>query len=134
MVTAEDLHAYVNHLCREEEYEPDEGVWTFRSGGSCCRCVDAALKVVEKFGGQVVGYNRSQNPLALIGINLCEGHDFAIVAERFIIDYWAFRVARIIDRPVLDITQPSDARLVRDLYGEMNRWEQIIGEPKTSGI
>lgn len=130
MVTAEHLHEYVNQLCREEEYEPDEGVWTFRSGGSCCRCVDAAVKVIEKFGGRVVGYNCSQNPSAQIGKNLCEGHDFAIVEERFIVDYWAFQVARIIEHPVLDITQPSDGQLARQLYGDKNTWEEVIGERK----
>lgn len=130
MVTAEQLNDFVKQLCQEEKYEPDEGVWIFDSGGFCCRCVDAAIKVIQKFGGRVVGYNCSQNPSALIGKKLCEGHDFAVVAERFIVDYWAFQVARVIERPVLDITQPKDYQLVRQLYGDENKWEQVAYERK----
>jgi hypothetical protein len=128
MATADDLYEYINQLCREEEYEPEEGVWMFRSGGSCCRCVDSAVKVVEKFRGRVVGYKCSRNPSSLIGLNICEGHDFAIVEERFIVDYWAFRIACVIDRPVLDLTTRQDCQIARQIYGDNNTWEEVTSE------
>jgi hypothetical protein len=126
MVTAKKLHEYVNQLCREEVYDPEEGVWSFRSGGSCCRCADSAIKVIERYGGRIIGFNCSQNPSARIGKSLCEGHDFAYVAERFIVDYWAFQVARVINRPVLDMRQTKNRKVARQIYGDKKTWEDVI--------
>jgi hypothetical protein len=130
MSKAEDLQEYIKQLCREEKYEPKEGVWNFRSGGCCCCSVDAAVKVVKKFGGRVMGYYCSRNPSALIGLNICGGHDFAIVADRFIVDYWAFRIVRVLERPVLDLTKWLDYEIAQQMYGDTKTWEEVLTEPK----
>lgn len=129
-MTATQLQDFIAKLCNEEEYEPIEGRWTFKSGGDCGRCTDAAMKVALAFSGRVVGYKLSRNPSARIGYECCEGHDFAIVANRFVVDYWAFRVARLISTPVFDMSNPSDRELVRSLYGSEQIWEDV---PVVSG-
>jgi hypothetical protein len=122
-VTAKLIDEFIANLCNEEDYDPVEGRWTFKSGGDCGRCTDSAIKVASAFGGRVVGYKSSANPSAQIGCERCEGHDFAIVAERFIVDYWAFRVARLIPMPVMDRKNPSERELVRSFYGNEQTWE-----------
>jgi hypothetical protein len=124
-VTADQLRDFVAKLCDEEEYEPVEGRWMFKSGGDCGRCTDAAMKVALAFGGRVVGYESSDNPSARIGFTCCEGHDFAIVANRFVVDYWAFRVARMVNTPVFDLRKHGDHELVRLLYGHEQSWKNV---------
>jgi hypothetical protein len=126
MVTEAQLRRFVEKLCQEELYDPDEGYWCFESGGSCCVCTDAAVKIVEAFGGRVVGYYSSENPSAFIGGELCEGQDFAIIADWFVVDYWSFRVKQIIKRPIFDLRLAQDRREVRRLYGDPNRWEEVL--------
>jgi hypothetical protein len=124
-VTAPLLREFVNKLFDEEEYEPLEGRWIFRSGGSCGTCIDGALKVAEAFAGRVVGYYSNENPTALVGVGCCEGHDFALIDERFIVDYWAFRVAKVIDRAVFDLHDSEQLDLAKSYYGKKQLWEDI---------
>jgi hypothetical protein len=128
MITLAELQGFILSLCAEEEYEPNEGVWTFRSGGSCSRCTDSALKVVTAFGGRMVGYYASDNPTAAIGEPDCEGHDFAIVANRFLVDYWAYRIAGIADRPVFDMSDSDEYARVQMLYGNREAWSEILAK------
>jgi hypothetical protein len=125
MATAKELHEFFDRLCEEAEYEPREGRWMFRSGGSCCRCTDAAMKVAEAFGGRVVGYYAKNNPAAAIGREVCEGHDFAIVADRFIVDIWAFQVLHFTSQPVFDLEDADERELVRHLYGDAQKWDDV---------
>ena len=125
MVTAALLREFVNKLCAEEEYEPVEGRWIFRSGGSCGTCVDGALKVVKVFGGRVVGYYSKDNASAFVGRACCEGHDFALIEERFIVDYWAYRVAKVIDRPVFDLLEGEELDLARFYFGNKELWQDL---------
>ena len=125
MVTHAELRGFILTLCAEEEYDPNEGVWTFRSGGSCSRCTDSALKVVREFGGRIVGYYASDNPTAAIGEPHCEGHDFAIVANRFLVDYWAYRIAGIAERPVFDMSDSDECARMKVLYGSRKAWAEV---------
>jgi len=125
MTTAERLRAFVKLLVSEERYQDDEGCWSFRSGGSCGVCTDSAIKIVRHFGGKVVGYNCSSNPRAAIGKQFCEGHDFAVIDERFLVDYWALRVISLITDPVFDLARDRDRREASRLYGNPNTWEQV---------
>lgn len=126
MITKTQLSNFVKDLCEEERYDPDECYWYFESGGSCCICTDAATKIVQAFGGRVVGYCASKNTSAFIGVEFCEGHDFAIIGSRFVVDYWSFRVKQIITRPIFDLKSPGDCFAVRRLYGDPNTWEEIL--------
>ena len=120
--TRATLLAFIRRLCDEEEYEPVEGRWTFRSGGSSGICTEGAKKVAIEFGGQVVGYHTADNPSAVVP-KYVDGHDFALIAERFVVDYWASHVADEIDRPVFDLDDPDEAKLVRRYYGSQSAWQ-----------
>jgi len=125
MTTAGQLQRFVATLRAEERYDSDEGRWTFQSGGTCCCCTDAAVKVAKAFGGRVVGYAASKNRSALVGAAHCGGHDFALVENRFIVDYWAFRAARLIAKPVLDLNRQEDRELSGLYYGNAESWEDV---------
>jgi hypothetical protein len=125
MTTVGQLQRFVAALRAEEQYDSDEGHWTFQSGGSCCCCTDAATKVAKVFGGRVVGYSAANNRSALVGTAHCGGHDFALVEDRFIVDYWAFRVAGLIPKPVLDLNRREDRELSRRHYGDPDSWEDV---------
>ena len=56
----------------------------------------------------------------------CDGHDFAIVAERFVVDYWAFRIARLTGTPVFDMNNADELQVVRHLYGNEQTWEDAL--------
>lgn len=125
MTSVRQLQSFVDALRADEQYDSDVGHWTFRSGGSCCCCTDAAAKVAKAFGGRVVGYLAARNRSARIGAAHCEGHDFALVENRFIVDYWAFHVARLTTKPVLDLNSREDQALARCLYGDADSWEDV---------
>lgn len=70
-----------------------------------------------------MGYCSKANPSAAIGHELCEGHDFAFISKRWIVDYWAFRVASVLSKPVLDLNTAQDQLLAKSLFGDPNAWE-----------
>lgn len=120
--TRAQLLAFIHRLCDEEEYESEEGRWTFRSGGDSGRCTDGAKKVAIEFDGLVVGYRTADNPSAVVP-KYVDGHDFALIAKRFVVDYWACHVAEEIDRPVFDLNDTDEAKLVRRYYGKQSAWQ-----------
>jgi hypothetical protein len=122
--TATQLRGFVGRLCDEEQYDDEEGRWTFQSGGDCFRCCDAAIKIARRFRGEVVGYWSATNPAASIGTRHGDGHDFALIENRYIVDYWAFRIGRLIDDPVLDLMRLRD-RDRAALYGDARAWEVV---------
>lgn len=126
MTTADALRAFVKQLVREEQYDSSEGCWCFRSGGSCLVCTDSAIKVAHQFGGKVFGYDCTQNASAVIGKQFCAGHDFAIVENRFLVDYWAYRVTSLIADPVFDLLNSENLRAVQCLYGHPYNWEEVV--------
>ena len=119
------LQKFVTALIESEAYDDDEGFWCFRDGSVCSTCTSAAVLVAREFDGAVFGYCAKDNPIARIGAPLCEGHDFAVIAGRWIVDYWAFRVARVSPRAVLDLRIPRDKKLAQRLYGGQESWVAI---------
>lgn len=81
--------------------------------------------MAEHFGGRVVGYFAANNRPALIGADYHGGHDFALIDDRFIVDYWSYRVARLIKKPVFDLTIQEDRLTTRLLYGDKDSWEDV---------
>ena len=118
------LLAFIRRLCDEEEYESEEGRWIFRSGGDSGRCTDGAMKVAIEFDGLVVGYRTADNPSAVVP-KYVDGHDFALIAGRFVVDYWGCHVANEVDRTVFDLNDPEEAKLVRHYFGKQTAWQTI---------
>jgi hypothetical protein len=51
-----------------------------------------------------------------------EGHHFAVMNNRYIIDPWVFDN---FNRSVFDLQNKNDEEMVRYLYGDRNKWTDI---------
>ena len=121
----ERIEQFVTALIAEETYDENEEIWVFAEGTACAVCTSSARRIACEFGGEVFGYLSKMNPTAEIGGALCGGHDFAVIAGRWIVDYWAFHVARIARTPVLDLNSPGESELASRLLGERESWEIV---------
>lgn len=119
------LQRFVDELIESESYDESEGVWRFPDGSVCSICISAAMLVAHEFRGAVFGYWGNENPTARIGPPLSEGHDFALVGARWIVDYWAFRVSQASPRCVLDLRSRCDRTLAQELYGRQDLWVRV---------
>lgn len=119
------IESFIAQLISTEIYDDAEGVWTFDHQSECGVCTNAATRVAETFSGIVWGYRAMENPTALIGEPHCSGHDFAMIQHRWLVDYWAFRVARLSPKAVLDLNRAPERRLARSLYGTAVHWKQV---------
>ena len=119
------IEQFVAALIAEETYDEDEEIWIFADGSACAVCTSSAKRIAGEFDGEVFGYFSKMNPAAEIGGTLCGGHDFVLIAGRWIVDYWAFHVARVVQTPVLDLDSPGDRQLASRLLGEREAWEPL---------
>jgi len=95
----------------------------FRSIGlSAVVCTSYALEIQRVLGKErvtIVGFFAEDNPTA--GVNMvAEGHDFAIVDERYIVDPWVACVENLSEDFVFDLEQDTDCIIA--LYGDSSRW------------
>lgn len=87
-------------------------------------CTQCAKNVVDKFGGKIYGFWNEENPSATIAREGYDGHDFAVVNGRYLVDAWATHIETVPDaKPVYDLKNPADAALVRKLYGPRESWK-----------
>lgn len=53
-----------------------------------------------------------------MGKAISEGHDLALIADRWVVDYWAWHVARIIQHPIIDLRSKQGRMAAIQLYGK----------------
>lgn len=53
---------------------------------------------------------------------LCDGHDFAVVDGRYIVDGWLKNVEMESPRAVFDMQDPADADIIARFYGDPEKW------------
>ena len=95
--------------------------------GHCAAC---ARIITERFGGEVRGYWHDDNPTARAG-EVEGGHDFAITADRFLVDPWLFHYYG--ESPVLDLNIPAERAEALARYGlEENR--QLLPDPPSGAV
>ncbi|MBK6776781.1 MAG: hypothetical protein IPG74_13405 [Flavobacteriales bacterium] len=75
--------------------------------------------------GRVVGYYSKDNPRATIGLPTVEGHDFAVIEDRWLVDYWAWHVLRLVATPIFDLRNNADRKEVVRLYGPSLKWKPL---------
>jgi len=78
--------------------------------------------VTERFGGDIRGCWAEDNPLATAG-EAEGGHDFALIAGRFIVDPWLYHYYG--DAPVLDLEVPTERTEALDRYGPEENWKRV---------
>jgi hypothetical protein len=74
----------------------------------------------------VMGYWIENNPTAEIGQDIY-GHDFLLIDNRYILDFWYFHVCGKENAPVF-LDMEKDQELVKKYYGDHTKWEPLNAE------
>jgi hypothetical protein len=90
-------------------------------------CTGCARIIADRFDGEVRGYYHAHNPTAGVG-ETEGGHDFAITADRFIVDPWLFHYYGV--SPVLDMAVPADRAEALARYGPEENWQRVPNLPR----
>jgi len=121
----EAIEQFVQALCEEERYCTDSDEWQFLDGSACAVCTCSAKLVARRFDGLVLGYHSLNNPNAAIGLPNWDGHDFTLIDGRWLADYWAWRVEKVITKPIFDLSNEVDHKEVTRLYGTPLNWSMV---------
>lgn len=130
------MRATIEDFCkalREEEFFNKEAEeWQFRDGSACAICTASAKQIARRFSGLVLGYQSACNPTAQIGLPAIDGHDFALIDDRWLVDYWAWNAVGIAAQPILDLSIAADRTAAGFHYGSANVWELVELTPVPS--
>jgi len=118
---------FLENLRLQECFNEQAEEWQFANGGACGICTHSAMLVATRFNGVVLGYYAEDNPTAHIGMDYGDGHDFAIIAQRWLVDYWVWRTTVLIPVPILDLEEAKDAATASWLYGPRILWSVVCG-------
>ncbi len=116
---------FVEHLQQQEFYCEVAEEWKLGDGSSAALCTSTAILVAKQFNGVVLGYYSLDNPTATIGLPHLEGHDLALIGNRWLTDYWAWHVERIIATPILDLKDQEELAIAQRLYGSTRKWDLV---------
>lgn len=99
---------------------------TIEPSSFICTYVASAIKMLEGDNVKIFGFSTSENPDAKYfveenGDDSDEGHHFAVLNNRYIIDPWIFDN---FNRCVFDLQNKND-ELIKYLYGNRNNWTDI---------
>lgn len=85
---------------------------------NCTDCAEAFLLVTGE-GGEIVGFPWPSRMAP-------NGHDFAIVESRFLVDPWGVHVEGINPRAVFDLEDPTDLAYVKQQYAPFEKWQSRV--------
>lgn len=129
----------VNHRTRVEElaarfgsdealgvaYDEESGVSLLPDGGRASSCADCAFFIQSREPNTVIyGFWSSEN-IGWAGAALLDGHDFAVVDGRYVVDPWIMETEHLSNRAVFDLENPTDQLEVRRLYGDRKYWHVV---------
>lgn len=99
---------------------------TFPDGTSSVVCTNCARQVKHRFPAitKIVGFDTENNPVNNPHIAHAGGHDFAIVADRYIVDPWLRDVCDE-DTMVYDMHDEADRYAILDRYGDPTKWTYL---------
>jgi len=121
----EAIEQFLDTLRTKERYCEQEEEWQFPDGSAIATCTSSSILVAKRFCGIVLGYFSIENPAASIGSPNCEGHDFTLIDDRWLVDYWAWRVEALITTPIFDLSEEADREEVVRLYGTSLNWSLL---------
>lgn len=109
---------------------------TIEDNGSSfiCTFVASAIKMIEGDKIKIYGFSTTENPDAEYfveenGEDSDEGHHFAVLNDRYIIDPWIYdnyyNYPKTFQRSVFDLQNKNDEEIIRYLYGDRNNWTDI---------
>lgn len=109
-----------------KEQRPNDTCCMLPNGGSALVCTEYARLVAQRLPGRVeiFGFFCEDNPTSRIARkSLAEGHDFAIVDSRWLVDPWIKLLEGEVEQAVFDLHDAIDMALVSDIYGSRGTWE-----------
>lgn len=123
----------IRTLGRSETYTITEATdtepSTFPDGSLVVTCTSWAAQARRVLGDRVriVGFYCDDNPAAEGMARLADGHDFAVIDGRYILDGWLAEVEGEIDDPLIDMEDQANADLIRRYYGDRENWGPLLG-------
>lgn len=113
-----ELEAFIDALDKQVVVSGDEE-HVFPNGRAAAICTSGACIVADHFGGKRFGF---PGDYSIENRDTQGGHDFAVVDDRYIVDYWIKHVVGDA-RGVFDMRDPNDAKLIQHYYGDQTKWE-----------
>lgn len=112
------IDQHPNTMCECDE------CFTFQNGNHSAICTNHADLIVAMYPeiSYRTGFEVGNNPVTNSNIYACGGHDFAVIANRYIVDHWIRDVCGE-PRQVFDLWNPDDAALIAERYGDPQKWD-----------
>ncbi|MBW3243276.1 hypothetical protein KUV57_11265 [Epibacterium sp. DP7N7-1] len=111
-----------------ETYTEGDGS-LFPDGTRATQCSNWARYARRAHGSRakIFGFYCEDNPDAVDMARLADGHDFALLDGRYILDGWLCNVEGEISDPILDLQNPDHAILITCYYGDRENWSRMTG-------
>ena len=102
-----------------------------------CTYVASLVKKLEGDNVKIYGFSTYKNPEAdyfveLEGEDSDDGHHFAVLDDRYIIDPWIYNnyknYPQTFNRSVFDLQSKDDEEIIKYVYGDKNNWVDITKE------
>lgn len=94
------------------------------SGLPMSRCTNSATYICEVLGGgDIYGFRIKDNPVESESVSCSQGHDFAVINGRFIVDPWISLYTGESKQGVFDIKDPKDRKAIVRIYGNCELWQ-----------
>ena len=132
--TEEALGVYYADPCNPHNTETDDFVAMLPGVGqmgTCTRCAIYVLARLLSVGAsfedvQLKGFFREDNPTAShTALESVDGHDFAVLSGRYVIDPWISVYSGYENRTVYDLCDPDDAPKILEIYGDPLAWSDV---------
>lgn len=132
--TEEALGVYYDDPCRPGHPESEDLVAMLPGVGQMGTCTRCAIYVMAKLLSagveidqvQIKGFFREDNPAATHpALEVVDGHDFAVLSGRFVIDPWISVYTGCEDQTVYDLRDPQDAPKILAIYGDPSAWSDV---------
>lgn len=106
----------------------EDGPSLFPDGGQVVICTSWAIQARRLLGARaaIYGFYCADNPDATAMARLADGHDFAVIDGRWILDGWLVHVEGSRDNPVIDLLDPAESETIRRFYGDPAKWERSL--------
>lgn len=132
MSKAREIRKELARLRRQYRWECEHGFIKDKATGKDLYtiCSWTAAIFAWEFGGKLVGYthrrecmNRANDSAIVVAPGL--GHDFCIVDDRWLVDFWAWTGHRLPfrERDLYDLENSRDNVIVDCLYGDRSTWQ-----------
>lgn len=136
MTRVHELEALATDEAMGVTLDPDTECSVIEVNGqlmSAVVCTHCAHRLIELVGsGEVWGWEEGTNPTSVVaGPSYPElgddgqGHDFAVIEGRYLVDPWGRHVEGSSPRAAWDMADPADRAEVARLYGNQSAWVRL---------